>query len=402
MNYDSLKFAFEVRLKNDKTISRILQKIAGGKADFTDTAQLSEQMSNILGIVLPENIFEIDYPPGREGACSQLLHDYYDEINDVLAKVQRSADEKKGLRINPQKADFPEARVEKFSHSLADPTVPDEVIERRAGSASTIAKSFHDDYMKKNAQFRNDAGLKCRIVRETDGNCCAWCSSLAGRYVYGEHPDDIFRRHDNCGCIVTFECGRTRQNVWTKRSWEAPDTPSDPVKPAVISPEKAKALQEKNLPETLTNRDNDGIIESRLISGALNPESLRAQEHADRYYESVRHMKTDVKRISDNTGFSENDIDQIKNHVFMQKHDLGNDELEYFYPNYEMAESWQRLIDGSNIQPHDITLLHHEKMEHELMKAGYSQEEAHRITETKYNYKKESKEYYAEINKHKT
>ncbi len=157
----------------------------------------------------------------------------------------------------------------------------------------------------------------------------------------------------------------------------------------------------KNLPETLTGGGNGGIIESRIISGALNPDSQRAQEHADRYYESVRHMKTDAKRISENTGFSEDDINQIKNHVFMQKHDLGNSEPEYFYPSYEMAESWQRLIDGKNIQPHDITMLNHEKMEQELMKNGYSQYEAHKITEERFNYGLEAKNYYAEINKHK-
>ena len=100
-------------------------------------------------------------------------------------------------------------------------------------------------------------------------------------------------------------------------------------------------------------------------------------------------MKTDVKRISQNTDFSEEDISQIKNHVFMEKHDLGGVEPEYFYPNYEMAQSWQRLIDGKNIQKHDITLLNHEKMESNLMKQGYSQEKAHSMTEKIYNYAKD-------------
>ena len=65
-----------------------------------------------------------------------------------------------------------------------------------------------------------------------------------------------------------------------------------------------------------------------------------------------------------------------------------------------MAQSWQRLIDGKNIQKHDLTLLHHEKMERELMEQGYSQQEAHEMTEQVYNYGKECKEYYATINKY--
>ncbi len=144
-----------------------------------------------------------------------------------------------------------------------------------------------------------------------------------------------------------------------------------------------------------------GIIKTGTVSGGLIPDSDDAQAHAERYYESVRKMKTDVRNIAQNTGFSEEDISQIKNHVFVDEHDLGGDVPERFYPNYAMSQSWQRLIDGKNIQKHDITLLNHEKMESKLMKLGYSQKEAHEFTEKVYNYAKESREYYAEINKHR-
>lgn len=150
----------------------------------------------------------------------------------------------------------------------------------------------------------------------------------------------------------------------------------------------------------LDKSTGSGIIKSGVVSGALDPDSVRAQQHADRYYESVRHMTGDVDRIAKNTGISKEEISEIKNFVFMQKHDLGNGVLEYFAPNYAMAESWQRLIDGKSIQKHDITLLRHEHMERSLMRQGFTQEKAHRLTEQRFNYKKESEEYYAEISKH--
>ena len=85
----------------------------------------------------------------------------------------------------------------------------------------------------------------------------------------------------------------------------------------------------------------------------------------------------------------------------MNKHDLGDGKYDYFYPSFEMAQSWQRLIDGKNIQPHDITLIKHEVMERDLMRAGLSQDEAHRLTSKTYNYQKESEEYYVNIEKNK-
>lgn len=154
---------------------------------------------------------------------------------------------------------------------------------------------------------------------------------------------------------------------------------------------------EKDNKNQFTNSDESGIIKSGAISGALNPSSKRAQNHAEQYYQAVRKMKTDCKHIAKNTGYSEDEIKQIKNFIFIDSHDLGDGNFEQFAPSYEMAESWQRLIDGKNIQNHDLTLLKHEIMEKRLMENGYSQDEAHIVTSQKYNYAKEAYEYYDKI-----
>lgn len=61
----------------------------------------------------------------------------------------------------------------------------------------------------------------------------------------------------------------------------------------------------------------------------------------------------------------------------------------YFYPDYEIAQSWQRLCKkGSKLQPQDLILIHHENLEANYMKQGYSQAEAHVIASKKYNYSK--------------
>lgn len=153
--------------------------------------------------------------------------------------------------------------------------------------------------------------------------------------------------------------------------------------------------------DQFTNLSNNDIIKSGGISGALSPNSKEANKHAKQYYESVRKMKTDVKRISENTGYDKETIQSIKDFIFMNKHDLGDGKYDYFYPSFEMAQSWQRLIDGKNIQPHDLTLIKHEIMERDLMQVGFSQDEAHRLTSKIYNYQKESEEYYVNIEKNK-
>ncbi|MGN0515112.1 MAG: hypothetical protein ACI4GD_12625 [Lachnospiraceae bacterium] len=82
------------------------------------------------------------------------------------------------------------------------------------------------------------------------------------------------------------------------------------------------------------------------------------------------------------------------------KHDLGGKELEYFEPDYMMAESWRRLTEGKPEQ-HDITMLNHEIYERKLMQKGLTQAESHLQASQKYNYAKEAGEYYAKIEKYK-
>lgn len=96
-------------------------------------------------------------------------------------------------------------------------------------------------------------------------------------------------------------------------------------------------------------------------------------------------MKTDCARIAANTGFREQDIRRIKNHVFYEKH-LLDDGLSRFDPDYEMAQSWQRLIEGKNIESRDIILLNHEFLESIYMSEGLRYSQAHDKAEKIYNY----------------
>ena len=122
------------------------------------------------------------------------------------------------------------------------------------------------------------------------------------------------------------------------------------------------------------------------ISGALDPYSEEADIHAVKYYEAVRKMKNDYKTIAKRTGFSEQYVKEVKEHLFMKKHKLNNC-VDYFYPDYDIAQSWQRLLDvNRELKEQDILLLQHEHAELEYMKKGLSQEEAHLIASKEYNF----------------
>ena len=137
--------------------------------------------------------------------------------------------------------------------------------------------------------------------------------------------------------------------------------------------------------EILRDMDEREMIQSGAISGALNPSSERAQEHAVKYYRALRKRKDDVAKIARSSGYSEDVIRSVKSYLFIDEHDLGG-RVAPFYPDYDIAESWRRLSEG-NPYPHDILLIEHEVMEMSLIKGGLSQQEAHNMTNKKYNYR---------------
>lgn len=251
------------RIERDALLAKLRKKIESGKGTYADTAAYSVRAGKLLGEIFSRRLPEIPLEE-REPLCVDLLHDQYIDINVAVDTVQRFRDEAQGFHLAPQHAPFDSKRGHQIGSSLRDLSKPVEVLQRRAKAApETAVKAMHDDRMKAESKFRHRAGLDCRITRVAVNGCCPWCSKVAGRYVYGEEPDDIYRRHDNCDCTVTFENGRKRQDVWSKREWEVPGKDAGAGDSVVLTKEQARKLQDKHQLKRLTKPVESGTITER-------------------------------------------------------------------------------------------------------------------------------------------
>ncbi len=312
----NIKELIAARAASDPRLKAVLRKISDGTATLTDTAYYSDVYSDITGKMFSDNVLDL-IGAEREEECIDVLRSSYDNINDICAQTQKSLDQAAAINIKPQRAPFPKERVKQIAHSLLDPTVSDNTIKRRANTGvANVSKGFHDSYIKVNAKFRNDAGLKVYINRETDGKCCEWCTAMAGRYSYGSEPDDVYRRHDNCGCTVTYENGKQRQDVWSKRSWTDPEVgagaaepvrftsgnaPSGAGEPVVLTAEQAKSLQAEKQLEILTNGAPSGTI--RLMKSVSVPDDFVYIKGANNNFEKFEDsdLSIDILRAIEST-----------------------------------------------------------------------------------------------------
>ena len=129
-------------------------------------------------------------------------------------------------------------------------------------------------------------------------------------------------------------------------------------------------------------------------SGAIpRHDWTRMDAHAKMFYEQIRKRKSDIKAIVNNAGFTFDEIRKVKEHIFFNEYDLGDETPTRFDPTYDIAISWQRLIDGRDIKEMDMILINHELMEYNLMnQQGMDYTTAHHIAEKAFNFSKFVKE----------
>lgn len=173
--------------------------------------------------------------------------------------------------------------------------------------------------------------------------------------------------------------------------------------------------QNKELPEYIAKYIDQAtekpiakpVDSGTMISGARITDifSKEADEFAEMYYKEIRSFSTDAKKIAGNLNKKESDIRKIKSYLFEDKSLLDTDTGEWrrFDPDCAIAQSWQRLMIGKDIKPHDKTLIEHELLEMKIKKENPNMEhwKAHEIASEKYDYPKEATEYYGNLEKHK-
>lgn len=235
-----IRAEFQKTCKADKYIQSVLKKIEGGTAKMEEVALLSKQLGFRVSQAIGAHVNVAALPGGKmyyniaDTILTGVLKDNYDVINSAAAECQKALDKTAGINITPQQAAFPTERVQAVVNAASVPDIAEEVMIRRmTAPAQNITESFYNDYVQKNVKLRSDAGLDCYIIRNDHGGCCKWCSKLAGKYHYPEDvPKDVYRRHDNCGCTVTYLNGRKAQNVWSKTKWNISDEELEQMKKA--------------------------------------------------------------------------------------------------------------------------------------------------------------------------
>lgn len=385
-----IKSEFEGARLDSEVLKDLLSKLHHSKASYLDANKYAIEIGEILSKALGSSLTNETLPDGKmyyniaQRVLTDVLGRNYELVSDYTEQVQKNLNSEAKIGLAAQVPELNQDRIDGLVNRLASEESFDDVKWLIVDPIVIFSQSIVDDSIRKNVEFHHKVGLSPKIVRRVVGHPCKWCKSLEGSYNYPEVPKDIYRRHGNCRCTVDYHPGNgKKQNVHTKRWAESQKSAKIEVLKGVGLPVQSGARN------YFRDESNDDILPKDFI---------KAEKHAYLTYDKIKNSNQELekRKIYSNIGkfkemkdFTKEDVDIAFNHVFNDIHILKDGE-SLFHPEVNMAESWERLITGKDIQSHDLILLKHERLEHDYMyvRGNMDYDTAHAKTDETYNYGK--------------
>lgn len=224
---EKIQASFKNYCMRDRRITQISKRIRDGTASFSDAHDYAEHLGENLSKALVNNLTAENLPNGKlyyniaTRTVTPGLEENYNLVNDIAEQIQKSIDTKTQIGLGSVRAEFPMERIQGLIDKMtADNIALEAAVKWLMEPIVNNSEAFADDFIKANAEFRTEVGLRTKIIRIADPKCCQWCAALEGEYDYDSAPDDIYRRHEFCRCTVTYISEKKSQNVWSKRQWK--------------------------------------------------------------------------------------------------------------------------------------------------------------------------------------
>lgn len=210
-------------IKKSKVLRAFADKAEKETADYKDAAEAAKELGGILAQVYQNDLSSEILPDGKMyyNIASRILEPTLREVYDISANcgevVQGILNEKAGLGLKAQKAVIDQDNIDGIVNRISSEEYFDDVKWITDAPVRNLIQKSIDETVRKNTEFQHKAGLSPKIVRKSSGHCCKWCDQVAGTYTYPDVPKDVFRRHDNCNCVLEYYPGNgKKQNAWTK------------------------------------------------------------------------------------------------------------------------------------------------------------------------------------------
>lgn len=221
---EQLQSLFAQNLGDRPRAAQLLDKITTGGAGYADAGDYAEEVGRALADAFA-TLTGDDLPDGRmywniaDRVVRPLLETDHDLVTDAAVQVQQALNNAAGLGLKPQTAPLNTDRVDGLLNRLAAAPQFSDVAWLLQEPVVTFSRSAVDETLKANVDFQGKAGLRPKVVRRAEATACKWCRALVGSYEYPDVPDNVYRKHRDCHCVVEYDPGTGRRQDVHKKTW---------------------------------------------------------------------------------------------------------------------------------------------------------------------------------------
>ncbi len=240
------------------------------------------------------------------------------------------------------------------------------------------------------AGYKEDGVEKYEILATLDSKTCNVCGELDNKvYEVGKEITGVNMPpfHPLCRCTTVPHYDDAPTEGLTRAARDADGNTIEVPEDMSWKEWKKKYVDKQEEKPGLQKEEAEAVKQTGGKQYIPYDEGDPKDVSAAKAYRRISRDNSDVKKIVQHTNFTEKEVQQIKRHIFYNKH-RKYDGYGMLSPDYDMAVAWKRLCDG-NPEERDILLLHHELLESTLEKEyNLTIAEAHKRAKKQFDWEK--------------
>lgn len=219
-----IKSEFEGARLDSEVLKDLLSKLHHSKASYLDANQYAIEIGEILSKALGASLTNETLPDGKmyyniaQRVLTDVLGRNHELVSDYTEQVQKNLNSEAKIGLTAQVPELNQDRIDGLVNRFSSEDNFEDVSWLLGEPIVNFTQSIIDDSIRKNAEFHAKTGMTPTISRHSTGRCCKWCDSLVGNYIYGKEPNNFYRRHQHCTCVIDYHPKNGKvQNSWTKK-----------------------------------------------------------------------------------------------------------------------------------------------------------------------------------------
>lgn len=223
LSFADIKDEFIAAIDDDTILRNLMDDIQYNHGSYGAASEAAARIGDILGAVLKNHEPVVDISEwDLEGLIPPALGLDHSMVTEICLQAQTIMNEESGLGIRAVTTEFDGNRAYGIVDELRNNPEFFNIEKSFYEQLTNFSQSIVDQVVRKNAELQSKAGVDAYVVRTAEPGACPWCRALAGTYKYDdvrETGSDVWRRHDNCRCVVTWYNGRGGKQLVSSKEY---------------------------------------------------------------------------------------------------------------------------------------------------------------------------------------